>query len=557
MYTSLPPARTSAQPLRATGRRLPDRGRLRRVATSLAVCALSGIVLSGAVQVPADAASGPATQASLLAAAPFVPVPGAVFGDPTAAHNAVIARLLDNIAHTPAGATIRIVGYSFSMGDVATALLTAHARGVNVQVVMDGHSRQWSPAQRLVPVLGTDITQGSFFVLTRGSARGTGGVTHQKSWTFSQVGQTPDVVMVGSTNLTGYGTGVQYSDVYVYTDRPDVYAVYSDLFDLQKQDRPVTDPFVSASFAHGSASFFPKPGTTATTDPALAQIAALPGNAGTTIRVAQFAWYGSRGGWLAKALAAKKRAGASVTVVAGESVGSNVRTVLTAAGIPIYSGVFATGKRIHCKLMLASYTDGSGRHSSIWTGSDNWADQSFGNDDDVLRVNDDAVGYGRYVSFFSMLVRLGTPPPPPAPTPAPPATPTPPVTTPAPPVSTPTPPATTPAPPTTTSPGPVVKHATSVTTLLSRTQVRRHYRTFASGTVGPAVKARTVLLQRHRYGASTWHTVRRTSTLPGSATYRCQVPTGKLGLWLYRTVVGPTSAAKGAVSRTLWLRVTR
>ena len=87
--------------------------------------------------------------------------------------------------------------------------------------------------------------------------------------------------------------------------------------------------------------------------------------------------------------------------------------------------------------------------------------------------------------------------------------------------------------------------------------MRRHYRTFASGTVGPAVKARTVLLQRHRYGASTWHTVRRTSTLPGSATYRCQVPTGKLGLWLYRTVVGPTSAARGAVSRTLWLRVTR
>jgi hypothetical protein len=270
-------------------------------------------VLGVALVAPTDAAQ----VRSAARAKAFVPVAGPVFGDPTAPSNDIITRLMDNIANTPAGATIQIVGYSFSMNKVATALLDAHARGVNVQVVMDGHSRVWSPAKRMVPILGTDVNQPSFFKLTRGSARGTGGVTHQKSWTFTQVGDTPYVVMVGSTNLTGYGTEVQYSDNYVYTGRADVWGVYASVFAQQKLDVPVADPYVALAFASGSAYFLPKPGTNATTDPAALRIRALPATPGTTVRVAQFAWYGARGLWLAQALAALKVGGATVTVVAG------------------------------------------------------------------------------------------------------------------------------------------------------------------------------------------------------------------------------------------------
>jgi hypothetical protein len=333
----------------------------------------------------------------------FVPVAGAELGDPTAASNRILDRLMENIAHTPPGGTIQLIGYSFSLTRVSNALLRAHDRGVNVQVIMNSHSSQWTPAAQLVPALGSDPRRPSFFVLAHGSARGTGGVTHEKAWSFSQVGRTPHVVMIGSTNLTGYGTTVQYSDNYTYTNRKDVYDAYAELFEVQKLDSPVSNPFVRKEFAGGGAYFFPKPGTTATTDPVVERINALPSGSDTDIRVAQYAWWDTRGAWIARALADKKRSGANVTVVAGESVSSKVRETLAAAGIPIHSGVYADGKRIHTKLMLARYRDGSGEHRSIWTGSDNWANESFRFEETVLRVDDDLSAYDRYLSLFDTL----------------------------------------------------------------------------------------------------------------------------------------------------------
>lgn len=487
---------------------------IRLLGAVLAASALAVLVLGGTA-VPAGA-----VPVSTRVAAPFVPVAGPVFGDPNAAHNAIMTRLFDNIAHTPPGATIQIVGYSFSMNSVATALLAAHGRGVNVQVVMNGHSRIWSPARRMVPALGTDTTKGSFFVLTRGSARGTGGVTHQKSWTFSRVGATPDVVMVGSTNLTGYGTEVQWSDTYVYTARPDVYGVYRSVFEIQKLDRPVVDPFVSDTFARGAAYFFPRPGSTSDSDPTAVRIRALPANASTTVRVAQFAWYGYRGMWLARDLAALKRAGADVSVVAGESVSTGVRSVLGVAGVPIYSGRYAHGKRIHDKLMLASYWRAGRSHRVIWTGSDNWADDSFTNDDDVLQIDDDVPGYRSYVRFFNLLAYPagGGAPPPPA--------------------------------------TPVLKRTTTVSMRLTHVRAHLRHQILAYGGVRPDFLGRRVELQRHRADAPGWHTVVTSARLQGPL-YRLLVPTELLGSWRLRILVRTTASAKTGRSRVLALRVVR
>jgi hypothetical protein len=209
--------------------------------------------------------------------------------------------------------------------------------------------------------------------------------------------------MIGSTNLTGYGTGVQFSDNYTYTGRADVYDAYASAFDVQKLDRPVARPYLVSPFDHGSATFFPKPGTTSATDPVVARIDALPSDPGTTIRIAYFSWWDSRGRWIAKALAAKADAGVHVEVVAGQSVGSEIKQTLRAHGATVTSGVYHDGKRIHCKLMLAEWTDATGTHQSIWTGSDNWANQSFHNEETVLRVDDDATAYASYVGYFDML----------------------------------------------------------------------------------------------------------------------------------------------------------
>ncbi|MEO5710832.1 MAG: phospholipase D-like domain-containing protein [Nocardioidaceae bacterium] len=465
-------------------------------------------------------------QGSAVAVDHFTPIPGPVFGDPTAASNRILSRLLNNINHTPRNGTIRIVGYSFSLGRVADALLAAKKRGVHLQIVLDGHSRVWSPSKRLDAVLGSDPSRRDYLVLTKGSARGTRGVTHQKSWQFSQVGQTPYVTMVGSTNLTGYGLEVQYSDMYTYVNRKDVYDAYASVQSRQKLDTPLVDPYVTKLWTNGSAYFFPYPAGSAETDPVVARINALPSDVNTTIRVSQFAWYDYRGIWIANALAAKKAAGATVTAVVGESVGTGVKGILTRAGIPMYPGVFTNKKRIHTKLMLASYLDATGPHTRIWTGSDNWTDQSFRNEDTIVEVDDAQASYDQYVGFYDGLITAGLPPV---------------------------------IPPVPTTPAPV-QSTTMMTGMTDKTRVHRNRSAVMYGTVGPDFTGRVVKIQRLYRTDGAWHTVSAVAPLTTSS-YRIKVPTGRLGVWKFRTVTAattsPTLVTTAAFSPTRTVRVLR
>jgi phosphatidylserine/phosphatidylglycerophosphate/cardiolipin synthase-like enzyme len=431
---------------------------VRSLAAALSALTLTATALTG-LQPPAAAAADT-----------FTPIPGPVFGDPTAATNRILSRLLNNINHTPRNGTIRMVGYSFSLGRVADALLVAKRRGVHLQIVLDGHSRAWSPSTRLAAALGSDPTRRDYLVLTKGSARGTRGVTHQKSWSFSKVGQTPYVTMVGSTNLTGYGTEVQYSDMYTYVDRKDVYDAFASVQSRQKLDIALPEPYFTRAWTNGSGYFFPYPTGTVDTDPVIARINALPSDANTTIRVAQFAWYDTRGIWIANALAAKKAAGATVSAVVGESVGTGVRNILTQAGIPMFPGVYTNNKRIHTKLMLASYVDATGPHTRIWTGSDNWTNQSFRNEDTVVEVGDDLTSYNQYVGFYDALITAGLPPV---------------------------------VPPVPTTPAPV-QHTTVLTGQVNKTRVHRNRSAVMTGTLGPDYAGRVVKIQRLGPDPGSW-----------------------------------------------------
>ena len=485
----------------------------RALVAALTTLTLTGSVLTG-LQAPAAAVDT------------YVPVAGPAFGDPTAASNRILSRLLSNIKHTPRNGTIRIVGYSFSLGRVADALLAAKKRGVHLQIVLDGHSRVWSPSKRLDAALGSDPSRRDYLVLTKGSARGTRGVTHQKSWQFSKVGQTPYVTMVGSTNLTGYGLEVQYSDMYTYVNRKDVYDAYASVQSRQKLDTPVPEPYATRTWANGSGYWFPYVAGSAETDPVVARINALPSDANTVIRVAQFAWYDPRGIWIANALAAKKAAGADVSAVVGESVGTGVKNILTRAGIPMYPGVFTNKKRIHSKLMLASYVDATGPHTRIWTGSDNWTDQSFRNEDTIIEVDDDQTSYDAYVCFYDGLDHRRAAPvvPPPPTTPAP------------------------------------EQHTTVMTGKVDKARVHRNRSAVMTGTVGPDFAGRVVKIQRLYRTDHAWHNVAATAPLT-TAAYRIKVPTGRLGVWKFRTVTAattsPTLVTTSAVSPTRTVRVLR
>ena len=185
---------------------------------------------------------------------------GPIFAAPAAdpGANRAVHALVENIRHTPRGATIRIVAYSFSVNQVSQPLIAADRRGVHVQVVVDGrHSHAFEATQALEAALGGDRRRGCVRVLTDRSARGTVSHSHQKSWSFSQTGGSHHVVMVGATNLSVLGTTDQYSDMYTFVDRPDVWRAFSTIFRAQARDRPVPDPAVTDRLGRDTAYFFP------------------------------------------------------------------------------------------------------------------------------------------------------------------------------------------------------------------------------------------------------------------------------------------------------------
>ena len=152
-----------------------------------------------------------------------------------------------------------------------------------------------------------------------------------------------------------------------------------------------------------------------------------------------------------------------MTAVVGESVGTGVKNILTRAGIPMYPGVFTNKKRIHSKLMLASYLDATGPHTRIWTGSDNWTDQSFRNEDTAVEVDDDQASYDQYVGFYDGLITAGLPPVVRRRSP--------------------------------TTPAPVL-HTTYMTSTGHKTRVHRNRSAYMTGTMGPDFVGRVVKIQR-------------------------------------------------------------
>jgi phosphatidylserine/phosphatidylglycerophosphate/cardiolipin synthase-like enzyme len=333
--------------------------------------------------------------------------PGPILSPPApeVTANPSVYALLDNIRHTPRGATIRIVAYSFSINPVANALIAADRRGVHVQLVVDGrHSHAFEATQAVEQALGADHTQDSFMVLTDRSARGTVSHSHQKSWSFSRTGSSRHVVMVGSTNLSILGTTRQYSDMYTFVGRRDVWRAFSAIFRAQARDEPVPDPAVTDDLRRDTAYF--DPGFSMTNDPIADIIAGLPAEPSTHVRIVMFAWHPPRGQQLVDLLLDKLKGGASVEIVRGPYVRQPLDELI-AAGATVHRGVFANGDVVHDKLMVADAIRHGHRERFVTTGSDNWGNISFLRDDVDVRIGLGTAQYAAYVAFVDQLVHRG------------------------------------------------------------------------------------------------------------------------------------------------------
>lgn len=360
----------------------------------------------------------------------FVPAATSYFSFPNrskAERDAIYRRVLLTINSTWGGrrtrigtplrtnGTIRIATWSFDDWKLARALVAAKRRGVSVQVVAakaanrDHDAWRWlrrKLGSRLyVPGRRTTRDSVSFARQCQGSCRGPGGTPHSKFFLFDNVGRTHarNITFQTSMNLTEKAHRGQWNQAQVMRSSA-VYADFLTVFRQMRIGRVLADPYVVKARGTVVNYFFPRPRATSAEDPVMHLLngitcrGATSGTAGgrTRIRVAQYAIYGERGVWIAKKLRLLWKAGCDIAIVYAVSsrpVLSVLRDKSGRGPVPMRQSVVKDSSGViwrynHSKWMTVQGWWGRYRGANeVFTGSANWADIAFGDDEQMQRIS--------------------------------------------------------------------------------------------------------------------------------------------------------------------------
>lgn len=394
------------------------RGKVHRTTTTL-IALLLALALGGLLPAtPADAAPRYSCDRG-QAHAPKAGVSTILSGPGSNRYENAILR---HICHTPRGAYIRVVTWSFTSTRIADALVAAHKRGAVVRVLMP-KGQAWTrknnrtvPRSTAVSILDKGLTGSSWLRTTGLSARGANvfdgkkTTLHQKTFQFSTTGSARRVSIIASGNPTENARTSQWTDAIQLVGNEKAYDWLTKLFDQQTADKARKKPFKQVR--RGGVGFTAGPWNAPTmTDPVVRRIQQVPAHA--RLRIAVSAWQGPRGIALARAVAAHERAdpGRDVWVLASKPFAPEVRAILESAGSKVYNGHFvkkkANGTKVvkyhHHKFMTARWRGADGKpQKRVWAGSENWSDNARGTDELVVEVRKGKV-HDRYVKFFDRI----------------------------------------------------------------------------------------------------------------------------------------------------------
>lgn len=382
----------------------------------LLVVVLATVVLFGGATLPAQA---------------WEPDTGPMFNNPMGnrvAQDRTMVHVRRAINHAPKKSLIRIATYSLDREDITRALLKACKRRVAVQLVLNDN---WTSGQTrtMRSKFGTNIDPHfgdgcnprdpkkfaepwpypSFVKICAGACRINRplGNQHMKFFLFSQTGKARDVVMVGSTNLTGYAARTHWNDLFTMNNRPASYQGYSTIFRELAMDVPVVEPNVLVVDGDITSEFGAiVPRIRKENDPLWLRLNQVdcraPAGYGqrrrTVVRVMMYAWVGDRGQYLAEKSARLDRAGCVVRVILS-GAGSRVKKILRRGGVQMRSADLDTDRDketgfddtpwehfTHEKWMSLNGTYAGAPLRVVWTGSENWSDKSEVNDEVTITI---------------------------------------------------------------------------------------------------------------------------------------------------------------------------
>jgi len=370
-----------------------------------------------------------------------------VFNIPTGSvtqQHAIDNRVIELIQGAPSGSTIQVSMYYMATDAIPDALVAAHKRGANVQVLMDG--KVWTetpPTQiaqyvKLEVELGTEPSRSSyvqFCPIGRGciggrALNGVSSINHNKFFLLSRTGTRQNVVVQSSANLRyGRDGTLAWNNAVIISGNDGLYNEYRSYFADLKNMRVNNNYYDSrrpAVYGRAQSHFFPRAetaGASPYSDPSedpimtiLNQVSCYgstsvgvgDGTHRTIVRVAMSIL--SRK-YLAKKLAALDNAGCYVDVVitldptdcgqvaAVKELGSEPAAVYN--GVPVVYYEVDDAVRVHSKyLAIEGKYEGVPDRKLVWTGSHNWSTNSLRQSDEALLRIEDAAVHDSFRSNF-------------------------------------------------------------------------------------------------------------------------------------------------------------
>lgn len=189
--------------------------------------------------------------------------------DPHDAMNraAIQSHVIQLIEATPGGATIRMSTFIFASATYRDALLAAHARGVNVQLLVDAsltHDTLGTSFFDLANGLGRDVSQPSFAVLCPAGRGCIGsGIDHDKFFLFSSTSGRSKVIVQTSANMIDHvdkgNSGLtSWNNAVTLVDEPVIYDAYVTRF-TNMRDKKTSTAYSSTAGTNVKVYFFPRP----------------------------------------------------------------------------------------------------------------------------------------------------------------------------------------------------------------------------------------------------------------------------------------------------------
>lgn len=300
--------------------------------------------------------------------------------------------LLDD---TPAGAKVRGAFFSFSLNSVAEAMVDAHDRGVDIQIVLGntnraGSGQEFSSVGTLREGLGSNLTICSEESID-GACLGAN-IQHNKFLLISEVEEGLEHLVIQSSGNVTHFQQFQYDNLLVVSGDQGLYEAYEAyFFDLQADHRDPDYHRVATGDLPITVYFSPY----SQGDPIVEDLQELRCDDGGEVFVA-VAFFTDARIDIAQELRSLDDDGCDVHVLLRASdINSPGQFVWTAVRYgDINLGYFPEEEEIqlHSKYLVyrAFHADEDREVSVVWTGSHNFTRSAlFENDEALLRIEDD------------------------------------------------------------------------------------------------------------------------------------------------------------------------